>query len=92
MDRGTVDRKRAVVTAVQVSLLRAIASRRAPELWERISAAKISPADAERVVETLADEFTANLDEDWEPTEYGRAVNAVLSRFNAARLADGSGN
>ncbi len=34
----------------------------------------------------ISDEFTNNLDDDWEPTEYGRTVSAVLAQFNAAHL------
>src|SRR6476661_11082741 len=29
--------------------------------------------------------ITENLDDDWEPTDYGQAVSAVLAQFNAAR-------
>jgi hypothetical protein len=31
-------------------------------------------------------EVTENLDDDWEPTDYGQAVSAVLAQFNAARV------
>jgi hypothetical protein len=34
----------------------------------------------------LSDEITENLDDDWEPTDYGQAVSAVLAQFNAARV------
>ena len=32
----------------------------------------------------ISDEFTKNLDGDWEPTDYGQAVSALLAQFNAA--------
>ena len=34
----------------------------------------------------ISDEVTENLDDDWEPTDYGHAVSAVLAQFNAARV------
>jgi hypothetical protein len=34
----------------------------------------------------LSDEFTNNLDDDWEPTDYGRTISALMARFNTARV------
>jgi hypothetical protein len=38
------------------------------------------------IMPVLSDEITENLDDDWEPTDYGQAVSAVLAQFNAARV------
>ena len=34
----------------------------------------------------ISGEVTENLGDDWEPTDYGRAVSGVLAKFNAARI------
>lgn len=34
----------------------------------------------------LSDEFTDNLDADWEPTDYGLTVSAVMAEFNRAMI------
>ena len=31
-------------------------------------------------------EVSENLDDDWEATDYGQAVSAMLAQFNAARV------
>ena len=36
----------------------------------------------------ISGEVTENLGDDWEPTDYGRAVNGVLAKFNAARIKE----
>ena len=36
----------------------------------------------------LSDEFADNLDDDWEPTEYGRTVSVLMAQFNAARIRE----
>ncbi|WP_256736039.1 hypothetical protein [Mycolicibacterium hippocampi] len=36
----------------------------------------------------LSDELADNLDDDWEPTEHGRAISAALAQFNAARVSE----
>jgi hypothetical protein len=46
----------------------------------------VSPSDAEEIVSVISDELIDNLDVDWEPTDYGRAVSAVLAQFNTARV------
>ncbi|GFM18327.1 uncharacterized protein PO1_contig-026-15 [Mycobacterium sp. PO1] len=69
-------------------MLRAIVSRRKPAVYEHLRlGTAVSRADAEEIVNALGDELTNNLDDDWEPTEYGLAVSALLGRFNAARIA-----
>ncbi|MDZ4235592.1 MAG: hypothetical protein U1C73_17950 [Dietzia sp.] len=70
-------------------LMRDIVSRRKPALFERLQlASTVSPSDAEDIVNALGDELTNNLDDDWEPTEYGVTVSSLLARFNAARVAE----
>jgi hypothetical protein len=62
-------------------------ARRSPTLLERIRQAdSVSPSDADEIMSVISDEFTENLDEDWEPTEYGRTVSAAMAQFNAARI------
>jgi hypothetical protein len=46
----------------------------------------VSRSDAEEFTSVISDEVTENLDDDWEPTDYGQAVSAVLAQFNAARI------
>ena len=44
----------------------------------------MSRSEAEEIMSVISDEFTKNLDDAWEPTDYGQAVSAVLAQFNAA--------
>jgi hypothetical protein len=37
--------------------------------------------------QVIGEEFD-NLDDDWEPTDYGQVVSAVLAQFNAARVTE----
>jgi len=37
-------------------------------------------------VAEVGHEVTDNLDDDWEPTDYGQTVSALLAQFNAARI------
>ena len=34
----------------------------------------------------ISNEVTENLDDKWEPNDYGQAVSALLAQFNAARV------
>lgn len=73
----------------QAQLLDDILTRRNPTLVTRVQQShSISRSDAGEIVSTLADEFTDSLDEEWEPTEYGRTVNRILTQVNAARIAE----
>lgn len=73
----------------QAELLVEILSRRRPELAARIrTAPALSRPDAVEIVNTLSEEFVDHLDEDWEPTDYGRAVSEILSRVNAQQIAE----
>jgi hypothetical protein len=64
-----------------------IVARRNSALLERIGQANsVSRSDAEEIMSVISDEVTENLDDAWEPTNYGKAVSAVLAQFNAARI------
>jgi hypothetical protein len=69
------------------TLISEILRRSSPELVAGIQrAGTISSADAEQVMKVLSDEFLNHLDDDWEPTAYGRVVSSLMDHFNAARL------
>jgi hypothetical protein len=73
--------------AGQAKMLGEILARRSPTLLERIRQSEsVTRSDAEEIMSALSDELTENLDDDWEPTHYGREVSAVLAQFNAARV------
>ena len=77
------------LSTAEAQLLDDILARRDVELVARFRrAAAVSRSDAERVVVALGDELLNNLDDEWEPTEYGRAVSALQSRFNTARIEE----
>ena len=68
-------------------LLNEILARRSRSLLDRVRQADtVSRSDAEEMMLVMSEEFTNNLDDDWEPTEYGRTVSAVMAQFNAARI------
>lgn len=67
--------------------LRDVLARRDPALSERVAETDtVSRSDAELIVSILCDEFIDNLDGDWEPTAYGKAISDLLQRVNAVRL------
>jgi hypothetical protein len=75
------------LSAAHVELLNEILARRSSTLLERVRRADvISRSDAEKITTAISDEVTENLADDWEPTDYGKAVSAVLVKFNAARI------
>lgn len=76
------------LTSSQADALRDILGRRNAALLNRIQASKVvTRSDAEMLVSSLSDELTDNLDDEWEPTEYGRVVSGILSQVNSARIA-----
>ncbi len=82
-----MDSRFSFLSTAQADLLNEILARRSPTLLERVRQANfVSRPDAEAIMSVISDEFTENLDDDWEPTDYGRDVNAVLAQFNAARV------
>lgn len=77
------------LSAPQTTLLNEILVRRKPALVERVQQVdKITNEDAEEIMAALSEEFTDHLDDDWEPTEYGRTVSALMAVFNAARIRE----
>lgn len=73
------------LSTAHADLLNEILARRNSALLERIRQANsVSRSEAEEIMSVISDEFTKNLDDDWEPTDYGQAVSAVLAQFNAA--------
>jgi hypothetical protein len=82
-----VDSRFSYLGTAHVELLNEILARRSPTLLERVRQADvISRSDAEEFTTAISDEVTENLDDDWEPTDYGQTVGAVLAQFNAARV------
>jgi len=80
-----VDSSFSFLSTAHADLLNEILARRNSALLERIRQANsVSRSDAEEIMSVISDEFTKNLDDDWEPTDYGQAVSAVLAQFNAA--------
>ena len=68
-------------------LLKAVLKRRDPTLADRLKAdGRVSRPDAKLIMNVLSEEFIDNLDDEWEPTPYGKEISDVLNRFNAARL------
>jgi hypothetical protein len=84
-----VDSRFSFLSAAQAELLNEVLARRSPGLSERLQkTSSVSRSDAGDVVSVLSDEITDNLDDDWEPTEYGQAVSGTLALFNAARVSE----
>ena len=82
-----VDSRFSFLSTAQADLLNEILARRGPALLERVRQANsVSRSDAEEIMTVMSEEFTNNLDDDWEPTEYGLTVSAVMAQFNAARI------
>ena len=75
------------LTPAQSESLIAVLARRRSALYGRVRQnSEVSQVDAEEILAALSDELADNLDDDWEPTDYGREISALLARFNAARL------
>jgi hypothetical protein len=85
--RTLVDSRFSFLSTAHAELLNEILARRSPTLLEQVRQAdSVSRSDAEEIMSVISDEVTENLDDDWEPTDYGQAVSAVLAQFNAARV------
>jgi hypothetical protein len=64
------------LTSAQKELLNGILARRNPILANRIQGSgPISRSDAYEILHALGDEITDNVDETWEPTDYGRTAS-----------------
>ena len=82
-----MDSRFSFLSTAHADLLNEILARRSSTLLERVRQANsVSRSDAEEIMTVMSEEFTNNLDDDWEPTEYGRTVSAVMAQFNAARI------
>lgn len=70
-------------------LVTEVVGRRDPALLATIRReGTVSQSIAEKIMYLLDDELNNNLDDDWEPTKYGRSVSAAMANFNAARLRE----
>ena len=82
-----MDSQFSFLSTAHAGLLNEILARRKPTLVERVRRAdSVSCSDAEEIMTVLSEEFTNNLDDDWEPTDYGRTISALMARFNTARV------
>ena len=72
------------LSTAQADLLNEILARRSSTLLERVRQA--NSVDAEEIMSVISNEVTENLDDKWEPTDYGQAVSALLAQFNSARV------
>lgn len=82
-----MDNRFGFLSSNQAGLLDEILRRRNPtfaDLLEQTSSLRRS--DADEIMRILSDEITDNLDDDWEPTDYGRAVSSLLAQFNTERI------
>ncbi len=79
-----MDSRYSFLSTAHADLLNEILARRNSALLERIRhASSVSRSDADEFMSVISDEFTKNLDDDWEPTDYGQAVSALLAQFTA---------
>jgi ABC-type transporter MlaC component len=84
-----VDSRFSFLRTAHPDLLNEILASRSSTLLERVQQAKsVSRADAEEIMTVMSQELTNNVDDDWEPTEYGRMVSALMAQFNAARIQE----
>jgi hypothetical protein len=84
-----VDSRFSFLSTAHAELLNEILARRSSTLLDRVRQAKsVSRSDAEEIISVISDEVTDKLDDNWEPTDYGQAVSAVLAQFNATRVKE----
>jgi hypothetical protein len=82
-----VDSRFSFLSTAHAELLDEILARRSSTLLDRVRQANsVSRSDADEIMSVISDEVTDKLDDDWELTDYGQAVSAVLAQFNAARV------
>jgi hypothetical protein len=88
---GLMDIRFRLLSTAHAELLNEILARRSPTVLERVRQADfVSRSDAEEIMTVMSEEFTNNLDDDWEPTEYGLTVSALMAQFSAARVNEWS--
>lgn len=74
---------------MQAALLGEVLHRRDRDLAEGLNqTSTVSPVDAEAIMSVISTELIYSLDDDWELTDYGRTVSALLADFNAARISE----
>ena len=82
-----MDSRFSFLSTAHADLLNEILARRNPTLLDRVRQAKtVSHSDADEIMSVISDEFIKNIDNDWEPTDYGQTVSALLAQFNTARI------
>jgi hypothetical protein len=82
-----VDSDFSFLSTAQAEMLTEVLARRNSSLLGRVRQARaVSRKEAEEIVSILSDELADNLDDDWEPTEAGLAISALLAHFNAIRI------
>jgi hypothetical protein len=84
-----VDNRFNFLDDAQADLLNEILARRSPALFERVRHTSPVPRlDADAIMSVISDELTDNLDDEWEPTDYGHTVSSILAQFNTARVGE----
>lgn len=83
-EQASVVSRFSFLSTAQADLLNEILARRSSTLLERVRQA--NSVDAEEIMSVISNEVTENLDDKWEPTDYGQAVSALLAQFNSARV------
>ena len=73
----------------EATVLKDVLAQRDPSLLQRLTRLnRVSREQAEQVVLLLSDEFIDALDDDREPTEYGKTISRILSQVNAVKIAE----
>lgn len=68
-------------------LLNEVLSRRNALLLDKIRRSHaVLRADAQEILLTLSEEFMDHLDDDWEPTDYGKTVDRILRQINKVQI------
>ena len=85
-----MDSRFSFLSTAHAELLDEILARRSSTLLDRVRQANsVSRSDAEEIMSVISDEVTDKLDDDWEPTDYGRL--SVLCSRRSTLLASTSG-
>ncbi|KMO84146.1 hypothetical protein BST22_13725 [Mycolicibacterium chubuense] len=84
-----MDARFSFLSISDAALLNDVLARRNPNLLEGLTQLnRLSLEHAEQVVLLLSDEFINALDDDWEPTEYGKRISDLLAQVNAVKIAE----
>ena len=83
-----MDSQFSFLSTAHAGLLNEILARRKPTLVERVRRAdSVSCSDAEEIMTVLSEEFTNNLDDDWEPTDYDQCPDGAVQYCSRRRVA-----